>query len=276
MLLYDVEIRPAMPSDDRKAPCDDRRLVYREIAGDAALHAAVTTLRSEPTRPHGHDFHEAMLVLEGDLLHLVNGEEERLAPGDLRVLGPADVHRFEARAARFANVALPAPFVAGFEALTGAAMSAVTPDPRPAFDAALAAHARGAGPLDAAAFLLALARGASPREPGPVWLVAARRALAGDADLRAGLAAMRAAAGTSDEHLSRVHSAVHGVPPSAFLARRRLARAAELLATTDLPVEAVGLRVGYASASHFHRAFRAAHGLAPGAMRRRAGRALAP
>jgi AraC-like DNA-binding protein len=57
-----------------------------------------------------------------------------------------------------------------------------------------------------------------------------------------------------------------------FLARVRLARAAQLLAATELPVKMVAGRVGYLSRSSFTRAFLARHGVGPRAYRA-AGRA---
>ena len=46
-------------------------------------------------RLHGHvDFCELFLVLEGALEHWVDGERERLAAGDCRLLMPGAAHRF--------------------------------------------------------------------------------------------------------------------------------------------------------------------------------------
>ncbi len=47
----------------------------------------------------------------------------------------------------------------------------------------------------------------------------------------------------------------------------RLRRAERLLAETKLPVKSVAARVGYASRSHFSRAFKAAFGIDPAAYR---------
>jgi AraC-like DNA-binding protein len=55
--------------------------------------------------------------------------------------------------------------------------------------------------------------------------------------------------------------------PMEFLKDVRLARAAELLARTDMPVKAVAARVGYSSRSSFTRAFLASHHVGPAAFR---------
>jgi len=58
-----------------------------------------------------------------------------------------------------------------------------------------------------------------------------------------------------------------GRSPIEFLTELRLARAAQILTGTDLPVKTVARRVGYSSRSSFTRAFLARHGLAPMAFR---------
>jgi AraC-like DNA-binding protein len=55
--------------------------------------------------------------------------------------------------------------------------------------------------------------------------------------------------------------------PMEFLKDLRLARAAELLSRTDLPVKIVAARVGYSSRSSFTRAFLANQGIGPSAFR---------
>lgn len=54
-----------------------------------------------------------------------------------------------------------------------------------------------------------------------------------------------------------------GQTPMTFVRQTRLRRAAELLRSTDLPVEVVARRVGYASRSQFSRAFNDYYGRSP-------------
>ena len=67
---------------------------------------------------------------------------------------------------------------------------------------------------------------------------------------------------------------VIGRAPMEFLQALRLARAAELLVGTDLPVKSVATRVGYSSRSSFTRAFVARQGAGPTAFRAAAAPAL--
>ncbi len=58
-----------------------------------------------------------------------------------------------------------------------------------------------------------------------------------------------------------------GQTPMAFVRNVRMSRAAQLLQTTSMSVEAVGTRVGFASRSHFSRAFQSYFGVSPSGFR---------
>lgn len=83
----------------------------------------------------------------------------------------------------------------------------------------------------------------------------------------AGLAEMAAAAGLARSRFCALYARVRGASPGAFLRRERLRRAQELLARPELPVAEIATQVGYADATVFGRAFRAATGRTPGAWR---------
>ncbi|HMO10893.1 MAG TPA: helix-turn-helix transcriptional regulator, partial [Actinotalea sp.] len=60
---------------------------------------------------------------------------------------------------------------------------------------------------------------------------------------------------------------VLGLPPMQYVARWRVHRAQDLLASTDLGVAAVARRVGYDAEEAFSRAFKRGTGLSPAAWR---------
>jgi AraC family transcriptional regulator len=75
-------------------------------------------------------------------------------------------------------------------------------------------------------------------------------------------------AATSEYHLRRMFSALAGMPLSEYIRRRRLTVAgAEVLAGRESLLE-IAVRYGYGSGEAFARAFRAMHGVGPGAARR--------
>lgn len=76
-----------------------------------------------------------------------------------------------------------------------------------------------------------------------------------------------AALGVGREHLTRAMRHALGEAPAAWLRRRRLEAARQLLGAPDATVTAVAARVGYASVAQFVRAFRARYGRTPGAER---------
>jgi len=78
---------------------------------------------------------------------------------------------------------------------------------------------------------------------------------------------LAAAAYLSPFHFARLFKKLTGLPPHAYLAALRIARARTLLATTDHSITEIAARVGYANSSHFGKAFRQSTGLTPRAFR---------
>jgi AraC family transcriptional regulator len=71
----------------------------------------------------------------------------------------------------------------------------------------------------------------------------------------------------SEFHLARMFKVSFGMPPSAYIAARRLERARGLLKSTSLPLQQVADACGYADLSHFGHRIRAAVGVPPGRYR---------
>jgi AraC family transcriptional regulator len=77
-------------------------------------------------------------------------------------------------------------------------------------------------------------------------------------------------AGLSPYHYLRIFSSALAVTPHQYLIRRRLCRAAQLLALEDLPVTNVALETGFGDLSNFVRSFHRAAGVSPRGYRRAA------
>lgn len=71
----------------------------------------------------------------------------------------------------------------------------------------------------------------------------------------------------SEFHLARMFKVSFGMPPSAWVAQRRLERARDMLKSGGLPLQQVADACGYADLSHFSHRFRAATGAPPGRYR---------
>ena len=64
-------------------------------------------------------------------------------------------------------------------------------------------------------------------------------------------------------HFARAFKQSQGMTPHDYVVRRRVKRAQELLAQTDLPLSEIALAVGFADQSHCARRFREHVGLSP-------------
>ncbi len=100
----------------------------------------------------------------------------------------------------------------------------------------------------------------------PAWLRRLRDRLATECAVSVSGAARQA--GVHRGHLARAFRHHYGEPMSRFVQRRRLARAAALLANSALSLAEVAFQSGYADQSHLTRNFRRRFGQAPGAWRR--------
>lgn len=84
------------------------------------------------------------------------------------------------------------------------------------------------------------------------------------------LSELAADAAVERTHLVRLFRRSVGIPPMAYLNRRRAQVAAALLVRTDRPVAQIGARLGWTDPAYFARRFRAVFGLSPSAYRTRA------
>lgn len=100
-------------------------------------------------------------------------------------------------------------------------------------------------------------------------LLAALEAMEARIEAPLSRAAVAQAARVSPRHLDRLFAAELGTTWHAAYQRLRLAQAARLLRQSPLSLSQIAFATGFSSASHFSRAFRAAHGQPPGAWRER-------
>lgn len=90
------------------------------------------------------------------------------------------------------------------------------------------------------------------------------------------LNAMAAAAGFSRYHFAREFRVVFGETPGAYLSRRRVERAKDLLRHANLTVTEICMVVGFASLGSFSRRFTELVGCSPTEYRKRAAKPAIP
>jgi transcriptional regulator of acetoin/glycerol metabolism len=81
------------------------------------------------------------------------------------------------------------------------------------------------------------------------------------------LAELASIAGLSLYHFARAFKQSTGVTPHHYLVRRRIERAREMLARSDLPLSEIALAAGFSDQSHLGRLFRQMLGITPGQFR---------
>jgi AraC family transcriptional regulator len=72
----------------------------------------------------------------------------------------------------------------------------------------------------------------------------------------------------SPSHFTRSFNRSVGLTPHRYVVQCRVAKARELLTTTDLPLTEIALNIGFSDQSHFSRRFQEFVGVPPGAYRR--------
>jgi len=81
------------------------------------------------------------------------------------------------------------------------------------------------------------------------------------------LAELAGIAGLSVYHFARAFKQSTGVTPHHYLVRRRIERAREMLARSELPLSEIALAAGFSDQSHLARVFRQMLGITPGRFR---------
>ena len=117
-----------------------------------------------------------------------------------------------------------------------------------------------------------IARAVVPRASGALSaarLARVRDFVAANLGEAFGIAEMAEVANLSPYHFSRAFKQATGRTPRAFVTDRRVERAKELLARTDLPLAQVAQGCGFADQAHFTTVFSRQSGVTPGAFRRR-------
>ncbi len=252
---------------------------------------------------HFHDFYELALVTHGTGLHVTAEGEQRIGRGAVIFVTPGVGHGFRAGEGlvvlncmlRVEATQFDLPWARRDE-LLGRLFGPTEAEPRPPLlwfldEAELsecqshleAIRGRSAEErneaFDLGRLLLALdvlVRHAEPDRLEPVTIAPQASALVvsaidlfdQDLSCKWTLRELSSQLCVGPFHLVRQFDRWVGLPPMAYLNRRRAERAAVLLATTEEPVASVGAEVGWPDPSQFSRRFKQYMGTSPSAYRR--------
>lgn len=250
--------------------------------------------QARPRTPVVHDHATIVFYLSGRAEFWMHGLYE-LGPRDL-LLVPAGVPHYSVRAegVRSLGVSLcpscvaskaAQELVAAFDAVRRGGCACRTLGPEDAqrleqvlrgLEAELASERQGAAlAVEAFVSLLAVSisragEGAEAKRRGATSPLVAQALQFVQRNAVAGISLRDVAAhvGRSPAHLAALVKDTTGETVVGWISRARMSEGRQLLLHTDQTVEQVAERCGFASPSHFHRAFRRAHSMTPGAWRR--------
>lgn len=248
---------------------------------------------------HSHEFVEVLCVVTGaGIQHLDDEPGKALAPGMIATILPGRTHSLRAvpdvAPLTFINVVIPhAIWVQVFSTIRrdpwlrgSSASTMVYPDEdaRTNTNRALFQELLSSAPDDQSLpkllrFLLDLVDGYDLAEPSPdgsEWLQRILGAVETEEVIRDGLPLLLSRLNISYSHLARLCRLHAGATPTEVVNRARIDRAKQLLATSPMPVTAVGQRCGFGTTSHFYKVFRRVTGTTPGAFRVDLVKALSP
>lgn len=258
----------------------------------------------ESTPAHIHEFYELVYVARGPLLHRYGAQAEVVKTGDVLLVNPHIPHGYEltlAGAAEIWNVMITDEAIRRFARelpLPGplrillareeqslprvrlsldeqaqrtvlgliAAMDREYREKAPEYGLALRGYLRVLIALTGRA----LAQAGTVAETPPGWRVVAEvahRIHSTPADQPVAVRGLAEAMGWSVDYLSRLFKRITGETIQQYICRVQMARAAELIATTDMSLEGVAVKVGYQNARTLRRAFRRVYGVGPSTFR---------
>ena len=248
----------------------------------AAVHLTRATLSSErPKALHDHDFFELFWVQNGEVRHHLPEGTVTLGEGDMVFIAPGQRHGLQGRGehALIVTICFHPDLIKGlserhpdvqghlFWAGAGYVQSHRGIRELAALNhAAVQLERSRADTLAAEAFLLPLcAELMAENLPSdlPPWLTEACLAAKDPAVFRNGSAGLVARTGKAHPHVSRMMRKYLGQTPSDYVNRIRMDHAARALTTDDDPVSEIAAECGIPNMSHFHKLFRATHGITP-------------
>ena len=240
--------------------------------------------RARPKELHSHDFFELFWVQNGTVRHHLTSGAELLHEGALILMHPGQTHALQGKGdhAMVVSLCLLPKVVIGLADRHDGLLDLSAEHPLVAHrdirqlaalnHAALQLEHGTRDALAAEAFLLPLLaelKSSPAPDAAPDWLLRAMQAAQAPDVFRDGAAGLVRAAGRAHPHVSRTMRSVTGRTPSEYVNDIRMRFAARALITDGDPVSDIAVEVGIPNMAHFHKLFRAHHGITPLQYRRK-------
>lgn len=242
------------------------------------IHLARATLTTaRPKTLHTHDYFEVFWVQNGTVRHHTPMGMERLNEGDMILLSPGQEHAIQGKGdhAMIVSISIHPDVVNGLNARhvgiwpmrdTPAKLYRDIRQLSALNHAALVLEASKCNALAAEAFLLPLLADlqANPApDDAPDWLARALAEAQKAPVFQEGAAGFVAQTGRAHAHVSRTMRKLTGQSPSEYINTIRMTHAARVLTSDNEPVSQIAADCGIPNMAHFHKLFRAHHGMTP-------------
>ncbi len=252
------------------------------LQNGARIHLTRATLTSQrPKELHDHDFYELFWVQNGTVRHHQPDKATTLTEGDIVFLRPGQQHGLQGRGefALIVSLCIHSQTIKALAkrhpSLVGHLFWSDGPPVQSHRDikqlaainhSAVLLERSACDTLAAEAFLLPLCADLTAEnypEDIPDWLANACTAAKNPAVFRDGSAGLVALTGKAHPHVSRTMRKYLGQTPSDFINHIRMEHASRALITDADPVSQIADDCGIPNMSHFHKLFRATHGMTP-------------
>lgn len=239
---------------------------------------------------HRHDYWEYFLVVDGEILHRINGEERRVAKHTLCLIRPDDEHALYndvGKSSCHAALRISTAYFKKYldlidERLYEKLLKAEEPLEFPlkastakritdsAYKTLLCSDAEGKEArleilfLDVfrATYDRLIKIDKTPKQYGTITS-RLMYAIGNPENLKKNIGELIAEMNYSYSHVNRVFTQETGTSPSKYLKSQKMNYAKQLLTETDLELNNVALAVGYTSYAHFYVAFQSETGVSP-------------
>jgi AraC family cel operon transcriptional repressor len=266
-------------------------LSRKYMADDSEWSGSFFTSIKFLSTEHYHDFYEFCLIIEGEIMHVIDGNSQLLTSGSMLFIRPQDTHYFKEANKdyfQYVNLAVKASTIdnvfrflgEGFkpERLLGAPAPVLVTLPKSELHSAqqkfeyfilTPQRDKNAMNSELRATLVNIFTQYFPvklwedKTPVPMWLDWLYKNMHNRDNFVGGVQRMQEISCKSHEHLCRQFKKYFDKTPTEFINKLRLDYARNLLLFSDEKVVDISYSSGFSNLSHFYHEFKKQYGLSP-------------